>query len=163
MPTNYNTGYWNPEWDPIGKPEPRDTTFTLTVYTPPRPPPKYLPAFLTREPLDTKPFHVIRAKSPTPDYTHFERRDLSDMPTKIVKTKAYRVPAALRCKHLRESTVCNEGCYVLEKGGKEVRRFRCLREECEGHVYCGNVKEDDEGVKCFGKKGERLVCIEGLP
>ncbi|KAL5419881.1 hypothetical protein PMIN04_006773 [Paraphaeosphaeria minitans] len=161
--TNFNVGFWNPDWEPIGKPEPRETTFTLTVYTPPRPPPKYLPAFLTREPLDTKPFHVIRANDPTPDYTQFEWRHLSDMPTKIVKVKAYRVPEALRCTHLDDSLVCHEGCYVLEKGGKEVRRFRCGRGECEGHVYCGHVKEDEESVKCFGKKGGMLVCIEESP
>ncbi|KAF2437794.1 hypothetical protein P171DRAFT_491662 [Karstenula rhodostoma CBS 690.94] len=161
MPTNYSTGYW----DPVGEYEFHDTIFTLTVYLPPRPPPKYLPAFLTREPLDTKPFHVIRSNPVTPDYTHFERRHLADMPTKTVKIKAHRFPVGLRCQHLAGvgQRVCRAGCYVLEKGGKEVRRFRCARGEgCEGHVYCGHVKGVG-GVKCFGKKGARMACIEGLP
>lgn len=159
MPTNYDAGCWNPDWEH----ENRDAIFTLTVYTPPRPPPKYLPAFLTREPLEVSHHHVIRPNSLTPDYTHFERRDLSDMPIKTVKIKAHRFPAALRCSHLVGSMACNNGCYVLEKGGKEVRRFRCgTGEDCDGHVYCGNVKEVGD-VKCFGKKGERMVCIEGMP
>lgn len=84
------------------------------------------------------------------------------MTVKTVKVKSHRFPAALRCKHVQNDKVCEQGCYVLEKGG-EVRRFRCRREDCEGHVYCGNVKEDEGEVKCFGKKGSRLVCFEGLP
>jgi hypothetical protein len=171
-------------WNSASDYEPHNTIYTLAVFIPPRPPPKYLPAFLTREPLDTSPFHVIRPKSPTLDYTCFERRDLRDMRTKTVKIKSHDFPVELRCKHLVDQTVCRVGCYVLEKGGKEVRRFRCGRSDCDGHVYCGNIKElrrfrcykedcighlycedskEDDHVSCFGKKGERMVCIEEVP
>jgi hypothetical protein len=149
-------------WDPAGEYEFHDTVYTLTVYVPPRPPPKYLPAFLTREPLHVSHHHIIRPDDSTPNYDDFERRDLEDMGTKIVKVKSHRFPAELRCKHVRDSKVCNRGCYVLEKGGK-VRRWRCKREDCEGHVYNGNVKKTEAGWACFGKSKERLVCYEGLP
>lgn len=150
-------------WDPAGEYEFHNTVYTLTVFVPPRPPPRYLPAFLTRPGLDVSPYHIIRSARTMPDYTHFERRDLSDMRTKTIKVKAYRFPLELRCKHVAEKKVCEVGCYVLEKGGEEVSRFMCGKDNCEGHVYCGNVKEDEEGAKCFGKKSERLVCIEELP
>lgn len=48
---------------------------------------------------------------------------------------------------------------MLEKGG-EIARWKCTRGDCEGHVYEGRVKEDEEGKVCFGKKGERMVCVK---
>ena len=148
-------------WDPAGEYESQDTLYTLIVYVPPRPPSKYLPSFLTREPLHVSKFHVIQ-NDRTGIYHSFERRDLRGMDTKFVKIKSYRFPPELRCKHVQTKTTCEEGCYVLEKGGV-VKRRTCGREDCEGHVYSGNVKVGEGGVKCFGKKGARLVCFEGTP
>jgi hypothetical protein len=79
------------------------------------------------------------------------------MPTKIVKLKAWQFPVAMRCAHVQHGRKCEEGCYVLEKGG-DVRRWSCRREDCEGHVYGRDVLMDERGKACFGKKGERLVC-----
>jgi hypothetical protein len=58
------------------------------------------------------------------------------------------------------SKACAQGCYFSEKGGR-ISRHWCNKEKgCEGHVYCGRIKTDDEGNSCFGKKGKRMVCIE---
>ncbi|KAJ4288589.1 hypothetical protein N0V90_011826 [Kalmusia sp. IMI 367209] len=148
-------------WNPTGEYEYHDTVYTLTVYLPRRPPPRYLPSIFTREPLHVSPYHIIRPDDPSPNYDHFERRHLDDMKTKVVKIKSYRFPAELRCKHVQEKTSCEEGCYVLEKGG-EIARWNCRRDDCEGHVYCGNVKKDEDRVACFGKKGQRIVCVDGI-
>lgn len=153
----YRTGQY---WDPAGEYEDRSTVYTLTVYVPPRPPSKYLPAFLTREPGSASHSHAIQPDRSTPNYDHFERRDLQDMRTKVVKLKSYLFPADLRCKHVQQKKSCEEGCYVLEKRGK-VSGWKCTREDCEGHVYCGDVMMK-EGESCFGKTGERLVCVEGF-
>jgi hypothetical protein len=43
-----------------------------------------------------------------------------------------------------------------------VEGWFCKRKDekgCEGHVFLGSVKEDDKGVACFGKKGERMVFL----
>jgi hypothetical protein len=87
------------------------------------------------------------------------------MPTKTVTIKSAWFPADMRCAHVQGlgnggKKVCEEWCYFLEKGGENGSWF-CRKGDCEGHVYCGRVKEDEEGVSCFGKKGERIVCLEG--
>lgn len=82
------------------------------------------------------------------------------MAAKTVTLISAHFPADLRCEHVQDEQKCEKGCYVLEKGGK-VSRWRCKREDCEGHVYCGRVMKDDEGFACFGKKGARMVCVEG--
>ncbi|KAF2641995.1 hypothetical protein P280DRAFT_517001 [Massarina eburnea CBS 473.64] len=150
-------------FDPLGEYEDHDTIYTLSVSIPPRPPPRYLPSFLTRQPVSAVPHHIIR---PTPlqsdpqTYDNFHPRDLSDMKTKTVKVKAHRFPLDMRCEHVYggKETVCRGGCYVLERG--EIARWFCKREDCGGHVFVGEVKKDDEGRACFGKKGERMVCME---
>lgn len=80
----------------------------------------------------------------------------------IVQVKSYKFPPELRCRHVQDLKVCDEGCYVLEKGG-DIRRWSCEREDCKGHVYCGNVKKTVDGWACFGKSKQRLVCFDGLP
>lgn len=74
----------------------------------------------------------------------------------------------MRCEHTqgkngagKDVKGCDKGCYLLEKGG-EVATWKCTRSDCEGHVYSGHVKSDDDGRSCFGKKGERMVCLVGL-
>ncbi|KAF1980528.1 hypothetical protein BU23DRAFT_626071 [Bimuria novae-zelandiae CBS 107.79] len=139
-------------WDPAGEYEFHNTVYTLAVYVPPRPPSKYLPGFLTPD-------------RPTPNINEFNKpEDLVCMDTKTTTIKAHRFPVDLRCKHVQEKTRCAEGCYVLEKGGKDCK-WTCRSVECEGHVYgesqaVGAVKETGEGSACFGKKGERLVCLK---
>jgi hypothetical protein len=140
--------------------------YTLTIYTPPRPPPSYLPAFLFRDNNPAPRTFVIRERLEKPNYDYFEERHLDDMETKTIKILARDFPPQMRCRHVREPDNkssfrgCKEGCYFLEKGGEKVRRFRCKRPECEGHVYCGKVKKIEEGVMCFGEKGKRLVCLD---
>jgi hypothetical protein len=65
----------------------------------------------------------------------------------------------MRCDHVRYDNACNEGCYVLEKGGS-IYRTEYKRADYEGHVYVGRIKKDKAGMSCFGKKGQRLVCLE---
>ncbi|KAF1914538.1 hypothetical protein BDU57DRAFT_454273 [Ampelomyces quisqualis] len=147
-------------FDPVGETEPDNTIYTLTVRCPPRPPPKWLPNILTRTPV-THP-NSGSAYTIKPDETNakldcFEEKHLTDLPTKVVKIGTTSFPLEMRCGHLRHSTTCTQGCYVLEKGGS-ISRKKCTRTDCDGHVYCGRVKEDEGGKSCFGKKGERLVC-----
>jgi hypothetical protein len=72
----------------------------------------------------------------------------------------------MRCEHIHGKDGagegvkgCNEGCYVLEKGGEE-GYWRCASENCQGHIYCGEVLMDEAGRCCFGKKGEIMVCLK---
>ena len=88
------------------------------------------------------------------------------MARKTVVLKSAWFPWQMRCEHVRGSDGagenvkgCKEGCYVMEKGG-EMSKWKCAREDCEGHVYCGNVLTDEKGTSCFGKKGERMVCLK---
>jgi hypothetical protein len=149
-------------FDPAGETEPENTLYTLTVRCPPRPPPKWLPSFMTRQPVTLPPpghSSTIKPDNTNPDFDCFEQKHLDEMPTKTVKIKRASFPVEMRCEHLRHETTCEKGCYVLEKGGS-IWRTKCKRNDCEGHVYCGRVKEDEEGKSCFGKKGERMVCVE---
>lgn len=153
-----------PYYDMLGEYEPHTTKYTLTVLCPPRPPPRWLPAIFTRS-GPSKPnvgtAYTIRPSNynpAAPNYDNFELRHLDDMAPKTVKIISAWFPADMRCEHVQNNHKCEEGCYVLEKGGS-VSRWRCQREDCEGHVYCGLVMEDRKGVACFGKTGERMVCV----
>ncbi|KAF1954717.1 hypothetical protein CC80DRAFT_549898 [Byssothecium circinans] len=150
-----------PYLDPLNEYENHDTIYTLLIHIPPRPPPRYIPSFLTRTPVVASHHHVIKPnplQSDPQTYDMFELRDLPDMKTKTVKIKAYQFTLGMRCEHVYggNNKVCQEGCYVLEKGG-EVARWCCKRDDCEGHVFVGKVKKNEEGVACFGKKGERML------
>jgi hypothetical protein len=149
-------------FDPLGVTEPENTVYTLTVRCPARPWPKWLPSFFVRTPVtysDTGSVYTIKPDDTNPNLDCFESKHLSDMSTKTTKIKRSLFPLDLRCSHLRFETTCTKGCYVLEKGGS-IQRKKCKREDCEGHVYVSPVKEDEEGKSCFGKKGERMVCVE---
>jgi hypothetical protein len=150
-------------FDPLGETEPENTVYTLTVRCPPRPPPKWLPSFMTRTPVthpNSGATYTIKPDETNSNLDCFERKHLANMPTKVIKIKRGLFPLDMRCAHVRDSTTCDHGCYVLEKGGDISRRWCSKEKGCEGHVYCGRVKEDEEGNSCFGKKGERIVCIE---
>lgn len=149
-------------FDPIGEFEPDNTIYTLIVRCPPRPPPKWLPSFVTRTPFmypNNGSVYTILPDETNTNLDCFEEKHLTDLPTKVMKIATTSFPLELRCNHLRHSTTCTEGCYFREKGGS-IWRKKCSRSDCEGHVYCGRIKEDEEGRACFGKKGERLVCVE---
>jgi hypothetical protein len=153
-----------PYWDPLGEYESQDTVYTLKVYKPLRPPPRFVPSIFTRKPLHVSHTHVIRPPSPkTPNYDCFEESHLDDMKTTTVRIKSILFKLDMRCDHVLgtgdNSKMCEHGCYFLEKGGK-VSRWYCERGDCEGHVYSGVVKKDDNGVSCFGKKGQRMVCVK---
>jgi hypothetical protein len=154
-----------PYFDMLGETEPHATKYTLTVLCPPRPPPRWLPAIFTRSGSSTPNVGTTYTIRPSdydpanPNHDCFELRHLRDMPSKTVKLISAWFPAEMRCDHVYDGHSCGEGCYVLEKGG-EISRWRCKREDCEGHVYCGRVLKDSNGVACFGKKGARMVCIQ---
>ncbi|KAF1844260.1 uncharacterized protein K460DRAFT_267001, partial [Cucurbitaria berberidis CBS 394.84] len=153
-------------FDPQGLTENHTTVYTLTVHTPPRPPPQWLPSILTRTPVfhpRTGPSSVLPLSGDLnkPKYDRFLLEDLDLLSTKSVSIKSSWFPPEMRCHHIVEEPWkygCDQGCYFVEKGGNEVSRWRCKRVDCEGHVYCGQLKEDAEGQACFGKRGQRLVC-----
>lgn len=143
----------NPYWSPLIKFEPGDTVYTLTVYVPQRPPKWYWPKRIAI------PKHLfIRSDPPKPGEA-ITGHKLQYLDSKSVRIKSYLFPAELRCKHLAEKTECKNGCYILEKGGKHGTRWRCRRNDCQGHIYWDPVKKSEEGFQCFGKKDQRLVCL----
>ncbi|KAI8932779.1 hypothetical protein NX059_010269 [Plenodomus lindquistii] len=150
-------------FDPVGLTEAHTTRYTLTVYDPPRPPPRWLPSFLTRQPVvltNTGSNYMILPDDINPNLDCFEPKHLSSLPVKTITIKSYLFTPELRCKHLQTgATVCDNGCYFREKGGKEIMRWCCKRSDCEGHVYCGSVMTDEAGKACFGEKGKRMVCL----
>jgi hypothetical protein len=151
-----------PYFDPLGETEPENTIYTLTVCCPPRPNPKWLPSFVTRTPVtypSTGATYTIKPDNTNPNLDCFEQKHLEDMPTRVIKLKRSLFPLDVRCAHVRTKTTCDKGCYVFEKSGG-ISRWWCKAKGCEGHVYCGRVKEDEVGSSCFGKKGERMVCVE---
>lgn len=149
-------------FDPLGETAPSDTVYTLAVHVPPRTNSlsELLPKFLTRTPVKAEA-HVflIRPDNTNPNLDCFERKHLDDIKLKNFKIKMMLFPIDMRCQHLRYSTTCAEGCYFMEDGGKH-SRSKCSRFNCQGHVYQGTVLQDDEGRKCFGKKGQRMVCMK---
>ncbi|KAH9869967.1 hypothetical protein J1614_006888 [Plenodomus biglobosus] len=151
-------------FDPVGITEPHTTLYTLAVYDPPRPPPRWLPSFLTREPItntNTGSTYMIRPDDTNPNLDCFEPKHLSSLSTKTMTIKSFLFTPELRCKHLQTGArACNHSCYFREKGGEEIARWRCKRGDCEGHVYCGPVLKDEYGKACFGEKGKRMVCLD---
>jgi hypothetical protein len=87
------------------------------------------------------------------------------MSTSSIKLISAMFPPEMRCKHVYEKNGagkkrrgCWHGCYLLEKGGKR-NTSTCTRADCEGHAYSGAVAADDNGIKCFGDKGKRMVLL----
>ncbi|PSN74233.1 hypothetical protein BS50DRAFT_627578 [Corynespora cassiicola Philippines] len=153
----------NTPFDPLGETEPNDIVYTINAYCPPRPPPGWIPKIFTGERIDHKnrtyESFRIRPEQTGPNYDCFEGKDLDDMGVKTIKIKSFHFPADIRCEHVQNSKTCNEICYVLERSGDRLVRWRCKSESCEGHVYCGTVKEYGNEFACFGNKGKRLVAI----
>jgi hypothetical protein len=149
-------------FDPLGETEPENTTYTLLAFCPARPPPKWLPGFVTRKPVTypkTGARFTIKPDNTNPCLDCFEEKHLDEMSTKVIKIKSSLFPLELRCVHVRYATTCKKGCYVLERSSP-IARWHCTDNKCKGHVYCGSRKTDKEGRACFGKKGKRMVCIE---
>jgi hypothetical protein len=151
-----------PPCDALGETEPENTVYTLQVLCPARRATNFISRLCqSRQPegYGTGPAYTIRPDDNNPDLDCFMHGDLADMDRKTYRVKRALFPLELRCSHLRYSTTCLEGCYVLEKGQSKPRS-RCGRQsECQGHVYQGRVKEDANGNKCFGKRGSRMVCL----
>jgi hypothetical protein len=151
-----------PYFDPLGEMEPQNTRYNLTIKVPPRPPPRWLPSIFTNKP-STHPndtaSHKLPASNTNPNLDLFELKDIDVLATKVLVIKSAWFPVEMRCAHVQKKHSCEEGCYFLEKGG-DVTRWWCERKDCEGHVYCGKVMTDKEGRSCFGKQGERMVCLK---
>jgi hypothetical protein len=144
-------------FDTLGETEPEKTVYTLTIRCPARPPRKRLPSFVTRPPVIHSKYY-LKLDDTNKNFDCYERKHVDDMSTREVKVKEAAFPLEMRCDHVRQDTECGMGCYVLEKCGS-IWRKECKRSDCEGHVYCGPVKVDEEGKSCFGKKGRRIVCM----
>ncbi|EUC30416.1 hypothetical protein COCVIDRAFT_107796 [Bipolaris victoriae FI3] len=160
--------YYEPSIDPLEEYEWSKLPYKLTVLVPPRPPRRWMSlrpgGTSTRQNAHDIP-ELPRPNSHA-DFSRVSLEDLPGLPTKTVVVKSDAFPWDMRCRHSRGAhgaavgvRGCKGGCYVLEKGG-EVSSWKCASSECEGHVYCGKVMKDKDGVCCFGKKGERLVCLE---
>jgi len=136
-PGAYSTG---PFFDRLGEFEMSgETIYTLLVYKPTRP-------------LFGCPVLSVQDKS---KYDSFKKQDLEAMKTTMIEIKAKWFPSEFFCEHLSKTErKCESGCYSLEEGGK-LKNWTCGNTDCQGHVYCGDVK----GVACFGKKGKRMVCV----
>jgi hypothetical protein len=83
-------------WDAEGEYEFKDSIYTLLVYTPARPLPRYLPSFLARKVVtvsaqDTDPLDS-RQKQPQ-KYSNFMTSDLSNMGDHDNKDKILSLPA----------------------------------------------------------------------
>lgn len=159
-----------PYWDPLGEFEPHTTKYKLTVFVPPRPGPRWLPSIFTSTPATAHPNSTPTSPSPDKhsDLGCLLPEDLVYLATKTIVLKSWQFPYQMRCEHTQGKNGggegvkgCNNGCYVLEKG-EGVAMWKCNRGDCEGHVYGGDVKSDEHGRICFGKKGERIVCLEPL-
>jgi hypothetical protein len=150
----------DPYYDPEGLYESNKTPYMLTVFEPTRPPAFWKPKIFTRQPV-THPDVGATAKLPpgnsNPNLDNFQPDDLPELPRKTITIKSKSFDLDMRCDHVENSHTCDKGCYVREKGGDWCRE-KCARKDCEGHVYMGRVKEH-EGVKCFGEKGKRMVCL----
>jgi hypothetical protein len=133
-------------FDLLNETEPSNTLYVLSAYRPPRPPPRWLPAFC--------------APTPATNHDSYLLSNIESLPAKSVKMKSAWFPLEMRCNHVTRNVECEGVCYFLEKGGSEVTRWKCKRIDCEGHTYCGQVKIDEKGRVCFGEKGKRIVCIK---
>ncbi|KAF2266477.1 hypothetical protein CC78DRAFT_578178 [Lojkania enalia] len=150
-------------WDLYDEYEDHTATYTITVLCPPR------PSCLSRLfALPTSPLTAFHNASSSPTSSSAttshpasaSTTDLAGYRPKILKLKAGQFFYELRCSHLRDSRTCASGrCYVMERGGEGVRWW-CKEGECEGHKHMEFVKRGEDGGACFGRKGERVVCIE---
>jgi hypothetical protein len=146
-------------FDLSGETEPEYTIYELSARVLPRPPSKWMPKIVTRKPVTYPEYYTIPKDNNNPNLDCFELGDVQDITERKVKRiKRALFPLHMRCDHVRYNNACEEGCYILEKGGSFCRT-KCKRSDCEGHVYNGRVKEDIEGRSCFGKKRQRLVCL----
>lgn len=185
-PNSYTNSDVNPArlgvpFDAEGEYEPHDTIYTLTVLVPEK-----LPSKLRKWLHNQKSSHIDQPNcSFNSEYDHLlsknnnnlksecqstssqpppkpkdilDLTDIIDMRMKIVKLKAYQFPYDFRCRHVeQEGRECHKGCYILEKGEWT---SGCKANDCEGHRWGGKMKRDERGRWCFGKKGERMVCID---
>ena len=151
-------------FDPLGRTEPSGVYYTIHVYKLPRSASYWTLPSLARTPL---PFpksgaaHTLKLKDfeKLNDNT-FDIKDLSGLPSKVIRLEAQQFPYELRCHHVEDKNrKCKEGCYVLENdGGPKI--WTCESKECEGHVFSDmEVVEDEHGVCCFGQKGQRIVTL----
>jgi hypothetical protein len=134
------------------------TPYELMVFQPPSPSAPWktkIPKIFTRKPTAYPNVGKLSPGNSNPNIDNFRFNDLLKAPQKTVKITSQSFHLHLRCDHVEKDRKCDKGCYVREKGGKE----KCARKDCAGHVYMGKVKEH-EGVKCFGVKGKRMVCLE---
>jgi hypothetical protein len=128
-----------PYFDPTGETEPNNRLYTVLALKPPQPLTRWLPSLFKHTPN-----------------TGYMLSDIDCLDTKSIKLKSSSFPPHMRCTHLDQNATCTAGCYFLEKGGAG---WRCQREDCKGHLYSATVLKDKTGTACFGKKGNRIVCI----
>jgi len=120
-----------------------------------------------------KTTRIIREAEATTRFSiatdHQTIADLDSLEIREVEIKGRHHPVELKCRHLplgMSKPTCTEGCYLMERGTNPVTNT-CGDEDCQGHIYQGEVlqhmSEDrtiTKPVKCFGKKGARMVCMK---
>lgn len=143
--------------DPLGEYEDQTTLYTLRILIPARPPGRFSRFLHRPPPADFSTYMSVDPLS-IPPPGGLNNTSLSAMKSKTIKLKAWNFPLDFRCSHVEDNRSCDRGCYVLERGGEEPD-FKCSREDCEGHRWVGGKKKDGKNRICFGKKGDRLVCI----
>ncbi|KAF2740738.1 hypothetical protein EJ04DRAFT_548267 [Polyplosphaeria fusca] len=147
-------------FDLLDEYEPGDTLYTINVLCPPKPASRLSKLFaIPKSPTSpVSPSPALLSPCSTIAKTPLYWPDVKGMKLKEIKLKAYNFPHELRCEHLDGEKTCkNAGCYVLERSGTG---WKCANSRCEGHIYSGFVRRKEDGVACFGRKGERIVCIE---
>ncbi|KAF2683693.1 hypothetical protein K458DRAFT_257183, partial [Lentithecium fluviatile CBS 122367] len=85
-----------PYWNPAGDYEYHDTIYTIRVYTPKRPVPRFVPNILLRENKPAPRRFTIREREDNIELNCFRHGHLDDMKSKTVKIKAYGFPPELR-------------------------------------------------------------------
>jgi hypothetical protein len=156
-----------------GMTERYDTVYTLYVHAP-----RVSKVVSTLEALEklmpgNTTTRIIREAEATTRFSvatdHQTIADLDSLEIREMKIKGRHHPVELKCRHLplgMSKPTCTEGCYLMERGTNPVINT-CGNEDCQGHIYQGEVlqymsevRTITKPVKCFGKKGARMVCMK---
>ena len=160
-----------------GMTERYDTVYTLYVHDP-----RNSKAVRTIEAIQKyvpgiKTTRIIREAEATTRFSiaaeHQTLADLDSLELREVEIKGRHHPVELKCRHLplgMSKPTCTEGCYLMERGtnsGTNSVIDTCGNEDCQGHMYKGEVlqymseiRTITKPVRCFGKKGARMVCLK---
>ncbi|KAF1995599.1 hypothetical protein P154DRAFT_340131 [Amniculicola lignicola CBS 123094] len=162
-------------FDPSGQFQLHTDQYTIVVLTTEKPPSRlskflHLPSSRNKDkakdgdPASASPSGAMKLSGPS---------DLEGLKQKTVKLQAGQFPFDSRCVHLTTMRTeankywgsdmeCLRGtCYLAERGASGEGSWTCSREGCESHTYPREyIQESEDGKACFGRKGERIVCLK---